>query len=54
VRRAPLSYVGANSLVLVGAVVLVIWVVSEARGRPVRRPARAGQESALPVPGHPG
>ena len=54
VRRAPLSYVGANSLVLVGAVVLVIWVVSEARGRLVSRPARAGQESALPVPGHPG
>jgi alpha-1,2-mannosyltransferase len=54
VRHAPLSYVGANSLVLGGAAVLAIWVVSEGRRRRVRRPDTAAEASLVPSPGQPG
>jgi alpha-1,2-mannosyltransferase len=54
VRRVPISYVAANSLLLAGAAVLAIWVVSEARHRSVSGPVRVGEESPVPAPGHPG
>jgi len=37
IRHSPASYVASNSLVLGGAVVLVIWFVAEARLRRARR-----------------
>jgi hypothetical protein len=54
VRPAPLSYVGANSLVLGGAAVLAIWVVSEGRRRLARRPETAADAPPVASPGHPG
>ena len=51
VRRVPLSYVGANSLLLAGAAVLGIWVVSEGRHRSVRTPEPAADTSPVPSAG---
>ncbi len=46
-RVVPLSYLASNALVLGGAVVLVIWLVAEARDRSRGVPGRA--DSGVPV-----
>jgi alpha-1,2-mannosyltransferase len=46
VKQVPVSYVGSNALVLVGAAVLVIWLVAEARSR-----RAGGRVGALETPG---